>query len=77
MTPYLGFSPLQIYCLYSGFMVFPVVFLEKNHIIQTVVSTLKHLNQCKNIFKNTTFRGISKIQRFSGISNAHICSAGS
>ena len=33
------------------------------------------LNQCKNISKNTTFRGtISKIQRFRGIFHAHICS---
>ena len=34
-----------------------------------------HLNQCKNISKNTTFHGISKIQLFRCIFHAHICSA--
>ena len=53
-------------------MVFSVVFLGKNHIIETVVRTLKPV---KKYFKNTTFRGISNIQRFRGISNAHISSA--
>ena len=31
-----------------------------------------HLNQCKSISKNTTFRGISKIQLFHGISHVHL-----
>ena len=33
-----------------------------------------HLNHCKNISKTTTFRCISKIHIFHGISHEHICS---
>ena len=49
---------------YSGQLAFPVVFLEKNYIIQTVY-------QCKNTSKYTTFCVISKTQLFRCIFHAH------
>ena len=50
----------------------PIVFLEIFFISYRL--QFVHLNQCKNISKNTTFHGVFKNTTFRGISHAYICS---